>query len=60
MTHNPVLIWFRNDLRLHDHEPLTQAIKSGQAIAAVYCYDPRQFAQTRWDLRRQELCGLNF
>ena len=48
MTHNPVLIWFGNDLRLHDHEPLTEAIKSGQAIAAVYCYDPRQFFQTRW------------
>ncbi|MEB3160038.1 MAG: DASH family cryptochrome [Synechocystis sp.] len=48
MTSQPVLIWFRNDLRLHDHEPLTQALKSGQAIAAVYCYDRRQFDRTRW------------
>lgn len=48
MTHSPILIWFRNDLRLHDHEPLTTAVKAGQAIAAVYCYDPRQFEPTRW------------
>jgi deoxyribodipyrimidine photo-lyase len=48
MTRQSVLIWFRNDLRLHDHEPLHQALKSGQAIVAVYCYDPRQFGQTRW------------
>ncbi|AIE75937.1 MULTISPECIES: DASH family cryptochrome [unclassified Synechocystis] len=41
-----VLVWFRNDLRLHDHEPLHRAWQSGLAIAAVYCYDPRQFDQT--------------
>ncbi|QHU99783.1 DASH family cryptochrome [Synechocystis sp. CACIAM 05] len=48
MKHVPptVLVWFRNDLRLHDHEPLYRALKSGLAITAVYCYDPRQLART--------------
>ncbi len=46
MARSTALVWFRNDLRLHDHEPLHQALKSGLAIAAVYCYDPRQFGQT--------------
>ena len=36
------LIWFRNDLRLHDHEPLTKAVESGQVLP-LFCFDPRQF-----------------
>ena len=41
-----LLLWFRNDLRLHDHEPLHQAISTGAQIIPVYCIDPRQFGQT--------------
>ena len=41
-----VLIWFRNDLRLHDHVPLHQALQAGAEIIPVYCFDPRQFGQT--------------
>ncbi|WP_421656406.1 DASH family cryptochrome [Leptothermofonsia sp. ETS-13] len=46
MTEPRTLIWFRNDLRLHDHEPLHQAIKISSAIIPLYCFDPRQFGQT--------------
>lgn len=41
-----ILLWFRNDLRLHDHEPLHRAIASGAEIVPVYCFDPRQFDKT--------------
>ena len=41
-----VLIWFRNDLRLHDHVPLHKALKGGAEVIPVYCFDPRQFGQT--------------
>lgn len=41
-----ILIWFRNDLRLHDHEPLTRAYRSGADIIPLYCLDPRQFGTT--------------
>ena len=41
-----VLIWFRNDLRIHDHEPLYQAAKRGAHVVPLYCFDPRHFAQT--------------
>lgn len=41
-----VLIWFRNDLRLHDHEPLHDAASNGADIIPVYCFDPRQFGET--------------
>jgi len=44
-----VLLWYRNDLRLHDHEPLHTALKTtGVQILPVYCLDPRQFGKTRF------------
>ncbi len=41
-----ILIWFRNDLRLHDHEPLHKAFSKTEEIIPVYCFDPRQFQRT--------------
>ena len=41
-----VIIWFHNDLRLHDHEPLHDALTEGCEVFPVYCFDPRQFGQT--------------
>ncbi|MGF1535685.1 MAG: DASH family cryptochrome [Elainellaceae cyanobacterium] len=43
---NRILIWYRNDLRLHDHEPLTKALKAGAKVIPVYCFDSRQFGTT--------------
>ncbi len=40
------IVWFRNDLRLHDHAPLRDAIRESQSIIPVYCFDDRQFATT--------------
>ncbi len=41
-----ILLWLRNDLRLHDHEPLHQALKQQADIIPLYCFDPRHFAET--------------
>lgn len=50
MAEAKILIWYRNDLRLHDHEPLYTAVKQVQStegqILPFYCFDPRQFGQT--------------
>lgn len=46
MTANRIIIWYRNDLRLHDHEPLQQALKAKAQIIPLYCFDPRQFGKT--------------
>ncbi|MBD2038117.1 DASH family cryptochrome [Leptolyngbya sp. FACHB-321] len=50
MVQAKILIWYRADLRLHDHEPLQTAVAEMQAMSAqivpVYCFDPRQFGQT--------------
>ena len=41
-----ILVWFRNDLRLHDHEPLHRALAQKAEIIPLYCFDPRQFSKT--------------
>lgn len=41
-----IIVWFRNDLRLHDHEPLHEAIKQGSQVIPLYCFDPRHFDTT--------------
>lgn len=46
MAQKTILIWYRNDLRLHDHEPLNQAVAENALIIPVYCFDLRQFGKT--------------
>ena len=50
MTQTKILLWYRNDLRLHDHEPLHVAVEKVQAnagqVVPLYCFDPRQFERT--------------
>jgi deoxyribodipyrimidine photo-lyase len=48
MANKQILLWYRNDLRLHDHELLTQAIREGAGIVSLYCFDDRQFARTKF------------
>jgi deoxyribodipyrimidine photo-lyase len=42
-----ILVWFRNDLRVRDHEPLCKAAAKAEVIP-YYCFDVRQFADTRY------------
>ncbi|MGJ3245264.1 MAG: DASH family cryptochrome [Elainellaceae cyanobacterium] len=46
MAGTRILIWYRNDLRLHDHEPMNRAINAKAHVIPLYCFDPRQFEQT--------------
>ncbi|MFD2532878.1 DASH family cryptochrome [Gracilimonas halophila] len=39
------LIWFRNDLRIHDNEALINASQADE-ILPIYIFDPRQFERT--------------
>ncbi|NEQ62847.1 MAG: hypothetical protein F6K53_37975, partial [Moorea sp. SIO4A1] len=31
-----IVIWYRNDLRIHDHEPLYQAVQEKAQIIPLY------------------------
>jgi deoxyribodipyrimidine photo-lyase len=48
MATKRVLLWYRNDLRLHDHLPLAQALAEGASVIPVYCFDDRHFGQTKF------------
>jgi deoxyribodipyrimidine photo-lyase len=37
----PAIVWFRRDLRLHDHPALTDALQSGCPILPLFVLDPR-------------------
>lgn len=41
-----MIVWFRNDLRVHDNEALTDAIEAGDEILPVYVFDERSFLGT--------------
>ncbi|MGY4385336.1 deoxyribodipyrimidine photo-lyase [Pedobacter sp. UYP24] len=48
MKFKKILVWFRNDLRLHDNEMLVEAIAKSDSILPVYFFDPRYFTQTKF------------
>ncbi|BDA46732.1 Cryptochrome DASH [Coccomyxa sp. Obi] len=37
------VVWFRNDLRVHDNEALATANRESTSLLPVYCFDPREF-----------------
>ncbi|GAB4328133.1 MAG: DASH family cryptochrome [Flammeovirgaceae bacterium] len=39
----PIIVWFRNDLRLHDNEALWKASQKTTKIVPFYCFDIRQY-----------------
>ena len=47
-----ILIWLRNDLRLHDHEPLYRALENKADVILLYCFDPRQFGETSFGFEK--------
>jgi deoxyribodipyrimidine photo-lyase len=43
------ILWFRNDLRIHDNEALHESIRSADEVLPVYVFDPRVFSgKTRY------------
>lgn len=42
MKHRAI-VWFRNDLRIHDNEALSEAINRAEEIIPVYVFDDRVF-----------------
>ena len=58
MEARPVIVWFRQDLRIDDHAALTAAASAGTAVIPVYIWSPGEAgawasgAASRWWLRR--------
>jgi deoxyribodipyrimidine photo-lyase len=53
MIRQRVIVWFRQDLRLHDNEALTHAIQSGIEVYPVFIFDERLFhGETKFGFRK--------
>jgi deoxyribodipyrimidine photo-lyase len=47
MSQKRAIVWFRNDLRLHDNEALSEALRSADEVIPVYIFDTRMFMGKR-------------
>jgi deoxyribodipyrimidine photo-lyase len=55
------VVWFRNDLRLHDNEALHQAVQHSDSIVPVYVFDKRIFhGQTSFGFEKTGIFRRNF
>jgi deoxyribodipyrimidine photo-lyase len=54
------LVWFRNDLRTHDHEALYKAAQQNPHVVPVYVYDPRQFKMLDLGFRKTGVFRAKF
>lgn len=57
---NPVIYWFRNDLRLHDNPALLQAIESRKPVIPVYIMDDSLLSQHPLGFNRMGEYRKNF
>ncbi len=46
MKNKNAIVWLRNELRLHDNEPLVRATQKFEQVFVVYCLDKRMFEKT--------------
>ncbi len=45
------ILWFRNNLRLHDNLSLLKAIQCSETLICVYCHEPNETLEV-WDFQR--------
>lgn len=45
------VVWFRRDIRLHDHQPLVEALRYGEPILPVYIADPSLWKNSELSVR---------
>lgn len=46
MSERTILVWFRNDLRVHDNEILLEATRKADKVLPVFVFDPHYFTVT--------------
>jgi deoxyribodipyrimidine photo-lyase len=58
------VVWFKRDLRLHDHEPLAHCESTGLPTLLIYCFEPSQLSTAEsdwrhWHFVRESLQDMN-
>ncbi len=46
------VVWFRNDLRLHDHQPLMEALHKFDSVIPVYCIESDWLKDTKYGTKK--------
>ncbi len=54
------LVWFKNNLRVEDNSSLFEACKNAGKTIAVFCFDPRQFSETKYGFKKTEKFRVKF
>lgn len=54
------ILWFRNDLRMHDNEALTHACKEGWKVLPVYILPERELQTGTWGFSKMGIRRLRF
>ncbi len=52
MTNKTAIIWFTTNLRVADNPSLHAAMQENKSIIAVYCLEPKQFANDRFGFKK--------
>lgn len=61
MKRQRVIVWFRQDLRLHDNESLLHALKQGSEVIPVFVFDERVFmGKTKFGFKKTEKFRAQF
>jgi deoxyribodipyrimidine photo-lyase len=54
------LVWFRNNLRVHDNWALTKAVNTHENVVAVYVFEPELFVQDKFGFKKTEKYRAKF
>jgi deoxyribodipyrimidine photo-lyase len=54
------IVWYRNDLRVQDHQSLFLATQSHQRVIAYYTFDPTHYQTTSWGFKKTEKYRAQF
>ena len=54
------LVWFKNNLRVHDNSVLYEATIKHKNCVALYCFDPRDFELTSFGFKKTEQFRAKF
>lgn len=60
MREESIIVWFRNDLRLHDHLPLLRAVERAKTVVPVYILPEQPEAKTAYGFSRTSGYRIRF
>ena len=46
------IVWFRKELRIHDNESLSKALKIHKQIIPFYCFEETEFGKTAFGFEK--------